>query len=230
MVGLVDALKRDAIDGGEHERHKHRCSHQTIQTGYAIDEYCAGIHNHGTDGKNHEQATRVDVFHQECADETTEQEHAHCANVIELGSGFVDAKTVGILYDKCPCHDLRCHIEHLSNHTFAINAIAENAFHRFGECGFGLSGELFIFLAGIALHKDSYHYKHHQHHATQNHIRVANHFKVVQANGCLCCFVEGGESHFAHLRSIALQRSKHHVRRHKHAHERAHGVERLRQV
>ena len=124
-------FKGDAVNGGEHERHERRNAYKAIKTGHAYEDYCTRCAEHGADAEDGEQATRVDVLHQEGRDKATAKEHAHGENVVVLCRSLVDAKVVGVLDDERPYHNLCRNVEHLCHNSLTINRVMPQALESY---------------------------------------------------------------------------------------------------
>ena len=119
-------------------------------------------------GEEHKKSARVDVLHQEGADETAAEEHSHRDDVIELRCSLVDAETVSILDDESPHHDLSSHIEKLCQDTFAIDLIREETF----QSTFVISDFFIIMILVFNENRDDD--KDEQHHAAEYHVRISD--------------------------------------------------------
>ena len=93
---------------------------ETVKSCVADDEDGAQRTDNGAARKGDEQFAPVDVFHEHRADESAEKEENHRSNIEFLCRCLVDAQCVCVVYDECPHHDLRCHVEHLREHSFTV--------------------------------------------------------------------------------------------------------------
>ena len=172
------------IDGREHDGHKEADKNQAVKTCLAIDANGSKGKGCRTDAKNHEQTSGIDVAHDECANEAAAEVQRHSCDIEDLRCSLVDAKTVGILDDEGPTHNLSCHIEDLCQHTVAICGVKP-------EAAQGVAGIEFSSVTGHIGHLgQTDNDKHHQHDKADYHVWVANNSQVMQSDICLFCLGE----------------------------------------
>ena len=223
----IDVFEGDAVNGGEHERHENADSHEAVESAHADDENRAQRGERRSDAEAGKQHVRIDVLHQEGADEAAAQEHRHGDDVVVLGGGFVDAEIVGVLYDERPDHDLRGDVEHLRQYAFAVDFVFPEA----GEGLAHLTGRAVFPTGGLRhfLQRDDD--EHYQYDDADSHVGVANDGEVVQPDFGFLGFGKGVEENLSGgVASVRPKSRQHDERGDRHARERAHGIERLRHV
>lgn len=136
-VLVVDILQGDAVDGREHQGHEETDGDEAVQSRHAHDEDGPQRGEGGPDAEDSQQLARIDVLHQEGADETAAEEHRHREDIVPLGRGLVDAEVVGVLDDEGPYHDLRGDIEDLGQDTFPIHRILPQPGEGVADLRFG---------------------------------------------------------------------------------------------
>lgn len=119
----------------------------------SYDKYCSERACDSSDGESNKQLTTIHESHKEGADEAAAEEQYHGDDIVGLCRCFVHSKIVCVVYDKCPDHDLCCHVEHLRENSFAINLV----FPKAGECfSVRVVACLLIFLARCLYFCDGY--------------------------------------------------------------------------
>lgn len=81
---IAESFERDAIDGGEHQRHTRRDSHQTVEPRAVLQDDDTDRKQRGRRGENGKQTPGVDIAQQVGADKTAAAEDDHRYDVVAL--------------------------------------------------------------------------------------------------------------------------------------------------
>ena len=121
-------MKGNTVDGGEHQRHAARDSHQTVDTiavGKQNSTADSNASNNRQDGK---QTTGINILQEECTDETAQREEHHSDDIELLRQNlrsflvhtFSHEYARTILDNKGPARHLSSYVEELGYYTLAV--------------------------------------------------------------------------------------------------------------
>ncbi len=225
---VTESLESYTVDGGEHDGHAGRYTHEAVQTHASVHEDDAGCECHATCGEDGKEASGIDVAEQIGEDETVAAEYGHGYDVVLLRQHFgaffihpfVHEHACAILDDECPAHDLSSYVEELGYDTLAVTAQREYALEALEEMHV-----VGVIAVGRHPHEPD-HKEHYQHHKTYEQVGGDEHHEVGIAHSLKLGIAQRGAG--LGLKRIELGLDKLHS--HPHAGERAYGVECLGEI
>ena len=228
-LGIVaQSVERNAVDGGEHERHAAADAHQAVEACTVLQQDDAQREHHGHHAKDGQQLGRLDVFHEPCGHEARadEQHHGIDVELLRQHLGILLAHALGhehagaILDDERPAHDLRSHIEELGNDALAVILQREDAAQRGQEVNVAVAVAVLWHLG----EKDDEEHGHDD--QSNDEVGRDEHAQVLLLHGLKLRVAQQGTLVAAH----GVQPRLDEVHGHEHADDAAAGVEALRQV
>ena len=229
-VLTINVFEGDAVNCREHQRHEETDADEAIQTEHSDDGNGSERTHGGSNCKDRQQHARIHIAHEEGRDEAAAQKQRHGDDVVHLRRGLVDAEVVGVLDDEGPRHNLGGDIEHLRDDTLAINAVFPQVRERLARRMDVAEG--FLLLALRLRHlRQSNDDENTDDNKSDRHVWIANHSQIVHANRCFFGFRERSEDDLSGcVATVANELRKHDERGHRHARQRPHRIEGLREV
>ena len=228
-LGVVaQSGERYTIDGGEHERHAGTHADEAVESVYVLQGDDSHYQCAAGDGKKHKQLAGVDVAQEEGTDETRAAEYHHCYDVVLLRYHFGSllAHSISheyacaVLDDEGPAHNLNAYIEELCNDAFAIMWYGEDAAQG------GQEVYLVVLVAVLGHWPEQNDEEHGEDYESDGEVRTDKHRKVVLLHGLKLFRREIGACGCIERIELGLDEVHSHV----HAQQRAHRIERLRQI